>query len=208
MSERQMLHPIRMLAAILGISISAACADAPRAGLKSDPVARSVAVADLFQTRLQSRLSEALANGGPVAAVGVCAEAAPAIAAEVSAETGTIVRRVSLHPRNPGAATSDALMSRLESLEKEPVDAAGQPSLAHWTEGEGRDSTHNTLRAVIMRDQPCGACHGTAIADDVAAAITERYPQDRATGIVAGELRGAILISWLQHEGAASGESR
>ncbi|WP_397581087.1 DUF3365 domain-containing protein [Sphingorhabdus sp.] len=156
-------------------------------------IERSTVAADLFQSRLQTALKSALQNGGPTAAVNVCAEVAPAIAAEVSAETGVELRRISLRPRNPGANTQGELRQRLTSLGEAPVDAAGKPSMINWVEGKGTDATHNSMRAIIMKDEPCAMCHGTAVAADVRAAIAELYPDDAATGYRAGEMRGAIL---------------
>ncbi|MFN7177274.1 MAG: DUF3365 domain-containing protein, partial [Thermaurantiacus sp.] len=53
------------------------------------------------------------------------------------------------------------------------------------------------MRAIPTAPQ-CLACHGPeeAIAPAVRAAIAERYPDDRATGFRAGELRGAFSIGW------------
>ncbi len=164
---------------------------------KQEPVAedieRSTVAADLFQSRLQTALKTALQNGGPTAAVKVCAEAAPAIAADVSAETGVELRRISLRPRNPGAETQGDLRQRLTALGEAPMDVAGKPSIINWVEGKGADTTHNSMRAIIMKDEPCAMCHGKAVAADVRAAIAERYPNDTATGYQAGEMRGAIL---------------
>ena len=46
----------------------------------------------------------------------------------------------------------------------------------------------------IPMDAPCLVCHGApeAIPDAVRSVLTERYPDDAATGYQAGELRGAI----------------
>jgi hypothetical protein len=51
------------------------------------------------------------------------------------------------------------------------------------------------MKAIVMQPQ-CLACHGQDLAEPVSAAIEERYPEDQATGFVAGELRGAFLIEW------------
>ncbi|MBK6511624.1 MAG: DUF3365 domain-containing protein [Haliea sp.] len=40
----------------------------------------------------------------------------------------------------------------------------------------------------------CTGCHGTQIAAPLANALKERYPADRATGFVAGDLRGAFSV--------------
>jgi hypothetical protein len=69
-------------------------------------------------------------------------------------------------------------------------------------------ATLTTLRSVTMRDQRCAACHGTEIADDVRAAIPKRYPQAQATGFGAGDLRGAILVSWWKYDSDQFGEEK
>lgn len=174
----------------------------------ADLAAQSDAAADQFQSRLQSELRQALKVGGPVGAVGLCAEAAPAIAADVSEQSGFDVRRVSLRPRNPGAISDGGLRTRLQSLAESPLDPAGRPATVRWTEGDGATATHFSMRAVVMQDQPCSACHGSTIAPAVRAAIAERYPDDSATGFRAGELRGAILTSWPRRGQNADGTLR
>jgi hypothetical protein len=42
----------------------------------------------------------------------------------------------------------------------------------------------------------CLTCHGETLAPGVAAAVESRYPQDRAVGFAAGDLRGAFHVSW------------
>jgi hypothetical protein len=37
-------------------------------------------------------------------------------------------------------------------------------------------------------------CHGSDVPEAVAEAIAKRYPQDRATGYSAGDLRGAFVV--------------
>jgi hypothetical protein len=161
-------------------------------------VQRSIAIADQFQSRLQSELKQALQAGGPTVAVAVCSQAAPAIAEQISSETGAEVRRISLRPRNPAAQTTGELRDRLSPLAAQPLDAEGRPALTSWVEGHGNGATHYTLRAVVMKDEPCAACHGVAVAQDVRDAIAVHYPHDQATGFVAGDLRGAILIALQQ----------
>ena len=60
-----------------------------------------------FAHQLKTELSTAMSEAGPVAAIEVCQERAPAIAKALSATTGFTLSRVSLKPRNPimGPAT-------------------------------------------------------------------------------------------------------
>ena len=72
---------IRSLAVLVIVTsplVLTACAKQEPA---AEDIERSTIAADLFQSRLQTALKTALQNGGPTAAVKVCAEAAPAIAA-------------------------------------------------------------------------------------------------------------------------------
>lgn len=178
---------------VLGLALGlSSCATVPAA---APDMARAAAIADQFQQRLSLQLVTALREGGPVAGIEVCAREAPAIAATLSAETGVEVRRISFAPRNPAAVVPEHLTAPLRDLQARPLDDEGRPRMIGWIEGRGDAARQVTLRSVVMQDQPCGTCHGQDIAPDVQAALTRLYPQDRATGFSAGQLRGAILVS-------------
>jgi excinuclease UvrABC helicase subunit UvrB len=51
------------------------------------------------------------------------------------------------------------------------------------------------MKAIPTAEKPCLACHGKTLAPQVAARLKELYPDDRATGYAAGEIRGAITLS-------------
>jgi hypothetical protein len=157
-----------------------------------DVAARSTALADRFQSDLQSQLKAAMAATGAAGAIDVCQQVAPAIAASLSEESGAHVRRLALRERNPAARAEGEMQAALEALAAAPRTAEGTPAVRTWT---SNGVTH-WVRAVPMQAQPCGACHGSNIAPDVAARLQKRYPQDRATGFAPGDLRGAIAISW------------
>lgn len=161
-----------------------------------DVSAKSAALADRFQADLQGQLQAAIKAGGPVAAIGVCQQAAPAIAVSLSQESGAEVRRIALKERNPGAAPDGELRERLEQLAAAPLSADGKPAVMQWSSGSGSDARTHYMRAIPMKEQPCAACHGTAIAPDVQAKLAELYPADKATGFKPGDMRGAILVSW------------
>ena len=46
-----------------------------------------------------------------------------------------------------------------------------------------------------MAGEPCALCHGSAVKDDVKAAVAKLYPKDQATGFEPGELRGAFTVT-------------
>ena len=157
--------------------------------------ALSAPVAQAFTAALQAELAAALAEGGPVQAVGVCHEAAPRIAAEQSAASGAEVRRVSDRNRNPDGRVGDDLAPYYAELAAQPL-VDGQPATRIWASGSGDDERVHYLSAIPMREQPCGTCHGSDIDPELQARIAELYPDDLPTGFVAGELRGALLVSW------------
>jgi hypothetical protein len=46
----------------------------------------------------------------------------------------------------------------------------------------------------------CLTCHGEAISPEVAAKLSELYPDDRATGFREGDLRGAFVVTRVLEE--------
>ena len=174
--------------AILALS---ACGTGADNALEVDVSAKSDALANQFQTQLQGELMAALQAGGPIKALSVCHEAAPAIAADLSNQSGAQVRRISLKPRNPGAAVEGEMLEKLTALDAAPMKD-GKPATMQWS---SNGKTH-WIRAIPMQEKPCAACHGTNIAPEVKAKIAELYPDDAAVGFKPGDMRGAIAISW------------
>jgi len=166
------------------------------AAVPADMSSRSAELADRFQADLQGQLQAALKAGGPVGAIDVCQQAAPAIAQRLSQESGAQVRRIALKERNPAALADGKFAERLTKLAEAPLTADGKPAAIQWSSGSGKDAKVHYLRAIPMKEQPCAACHGTSIEPEVKAKLAKAYPADKATGFKPGELRGAIVISW------------
>jgi hypothetical protein len=206
--ESEMRAPTVAIALLLG---ACAAATKPPAGVgpasMSVPVrvatgaqaarAEAASVAAGFQKELGAALQAAMATGGPVAAIEVCGEAAPAIAAWASHDSGWAIRRVGTRVRNPASGRPDpweaaqladferrlAAGERPEAVESFAiVDAGGVP-------------TERYMKAIVTAP-PCLACHGDPAAQsaDLRAKLVEHYPDDRATGYRAGELRGAFTL--------------
>ncbi|QTH24832.1 DUF3365 domain-containing protein (plasmid) [Rhizorhabdus wittichii] len=162
-----------------------------RATMAAEAQARSEILADRFQKELLGALTTAMAAEGPQGAVGVCSSIAPALAAQLSEESGASVRRTALRTRNP-AAQADATERRvMASWVAAPLDDNGRPK--RWTAREGGE--YRYMRAIPTMPM-CLACHGENIAPEVTAAIRAHYPEDQATGFAPGQLRGAFSIRW------------
>ena len=143
---------------------------------------------------LMAALGQALKEGGPAKAIGVCRDKAPALAAEISEEEGLAVRRTSLRVRNPANAPDAWEREVLDGFQKRLLNGEGGSTLefSEITAVEGQP-TVRYMKAILVAE-PCLGCHGETLEADVAAAIARAYPQDRATGFKAGELRGAFSV--------------
>lgn len=173
----------------LALSLSLCAEPAPvRPGAASPALADSVgkcqASVKLLQERLQARLAEALSAGGPAAAVLVCRDEAPAIAARISREQGVAVGRTSDRLRNPANAPPAWAAAAVRAARGQRVAAVGE---AVFDLGD-----RVGLLRPIAAGAPCLACHGPAasMAPEVRTALSKAYPSDQANGYSAGELRG------------------
>jgi hypothetical protein len=137
---------------------------------------------DALASRLMAELTAALAKG-PKAAIEVCSARAPAIAAEVGAERAVRVGRTSSRLRNTGNQAPAWAAGHVASTAVDPAFFVGP------------DRQLGALFPIRLLPQ-CVQCHGSQeqLAPDVRNALSERYPQDRATGFAAGDLRGWFWV--------------
>lgn len=182
-------------AAALSLSVMAGAATAAQAADRvTERVAESRAVAAGFMATLKGELMRAMEQGGPAAAIEVCSQVAPAIAAEASERTGWQVGRTSLRVRNPENAPDAWERDTLRSFERRK--AAGEPlgELEAYGVVEGAEGARFRWMKAIPTGEPCLACHGSDLAPQVRAALAEAYPADAATGFALGDIRGAFTI--------------
>lgn len=141
------------------------------------------AAADELGRTLRTRLSAAMAEGGPARAAEVCSSEAGTLTAEIAARHGATVGRGSLRMR--GSTPPPAwVQAWLQAQGERP--AAGVTGFARVEHGHAR-----VLRPITV-EGPCLTCHGASPAPEVAVLLAERYPGDRATGYAEGDLRGAL----------------
>lgn len=149
-------------------------------------MARAKAAAARFGGELRGELVAAMNEGGPVSAIGVCSERAPAIAERVESDTGVKVGRSSLRLRSARDSAPTWVRAWLDAQGER--SAAGVAGIARVEDGRAR-----VLRPLVV-EAVCLKCHGASgsLAPEVRAALTARYPDDRATGYREGDLRGAL----------------
>lgn len=166
-----------------------AIAGAACAGDEDPRLAQSRNIAVEFGDTLRAALQSAVADGGPVHAVGVCSEVAPGIASELSRRYGAAVSRTSLRLRN-----SANLPSAWQEGVLRDFDEDGNAATAEFFERR-EDGRFRYMRA-IPTGGLCLACHGDSIAAEIEAVLERDYPHDRARGYSAGDIRGAFVVEW------------
>ncbi len=153
-------------------------------------------IAKELATRLQGELKAAIKEGGPVQAIGVCKDRAPAIAADLSAETGWTVGRRSLKVRNPELDTPDDWEHQvLTDFERRKAAGEDAGTLAHAETVEADSGRAFRFMKAIPTQQACLTCHGTEIDQEVTAALDRHYPDDQGRGFKLGDIRGAVSLS-------------
>lgn len=147
-----------------------------------------------FNARLRAKLHLAMAEEGPLGAIGICASHAPGIAERLQ-EQHITVKRTSERLRNSENAP-DAWEQRILSFfEDERAAGADTASLEHYAQFIDEEGTLFRYARAIPTGQECLMCHGDNLAPDIAAELAKRYPDDRATGFKVGDIRGLVSIS-------------
>ena len=153
-----------------------------------------------FQNDLRANLMKAMAEGGPVGAISVCREVAPAIA-DSNSVYGWSIRRVSEKYRNPDDRPTVEEKAVLAGFAPE---ASTPPEyVENWNTTDS--VTEYRFYEPIYTQPLCLKCHGDlqTIAPGVLAAVKKNYPDDRATGYQDGQLRGMFVVEVLYPEGMA-----
>lgn len=161
---------------------------------EADVAAARAAVKDLGE-KLKGELVAALKAGGPGLALGVCRTAAPPIAADVSNAHGFEVGRTALKVRNPENAPGEFERRVLEAFVESIAGGADPATLEHAeVASENGKREFRYMKAIPTAAEPCLACHGANVDPALKTQILKLYPEDKATGFAAGELRGAFTV--------------
>jgi len=184
-----------LIAVLLASSVQVVPAIAADTGTDAHVAEANTIIKD-FMTNLKGELKSALKAEGPVGAIGVCQEAAPAVTRDVAAKHGWDVGRTALKLRNPDNAPDDWEREVLEAFVAQR-EAGADPKKLSVTRVVNRDgeATFRYMKAIPLAQKPCATCHGTNVDPDLRAEILERYPEDKAVGFKPGEIRGAFTLS-------------
>lgn len=197
-------RPVALAGIALAAMLSLGGCESPKPAVATAPaqppdlswVPEARQVAQSVPPRLLAVLQEEIARGGPEGAVQVCRDKAPALAREASEKSGWAIRRVSLRNRNPRAVPDAWERAALDDFDRRAAvkEPSGSLERADVVVENGQPM-RRYIRALPTIDL-CLQCHGTAerVSPAVKARLQNLYPDDRAVGYQAGEIRGAITL--------------
>ena len=170
-----------------------ACGEAEPSGkaeatLRAEMLEKGSALIDQSIQTLTGELQAALQAGGPALALKHCQTRAVPLTDSLG-QTGQIqLKRSSLQVRNPANAPDADEKTRLETYAEQLAKGEKlKPILEKDAQGRW------LLTKPILMAEPCLKCHGQvgkSLSEAQQALILQHYPQDKATGYEAGQLRG------------------
>ena len=132
---------------------------------------RSRELAQQLATELKAELQRSLASGGPVAAIAVCRNRAPEIAAGLSEGSGALVSRTALKVRNPANAPDELQRAVLEQFAGDLASGRYEMPLEAAVEINRAGRIERRYMRAIPMEEVCLTCHGKALAPAITAAI-------------------------------------
>ena len=172
---------------------------APPSTIDASLVQSTRGIAGELLGQLGQKLKAAMSTDGPVAAVSVCKESAPAIARQLSIANDAKVTRVGTRVRNQNMGVPNAWQKEaLTQFEARLSQGEKAADIEFWQVADNGHGKSELRYAKAIAIQPqCLSCHGSA--QDIAAQLSEKlrieYPNDQATGYSVGQLRGAVVVT-------------
>ena len=147
-------------------------------------------ISTMLLQKLGGELKSQMQTSGPLGALRFCSQHALTLTDEIAKKSDTSIRRVSLNHRNPINKPTPSETALLQEWETFLKNSSPLPAnhLVHRPEGK-------TLyyKPLLINNEACLKCHGN-VSPELAGAIAEMYPEDKATGYKMGDLRGMIAI--------------
>jgi hypothetical protein len=141
----------------------------------------------------QKDFKKAIKKDGPAGAVDFCSQKASEITENYNKNLKNItIKRVTLKPRNPKDQANESETAVLTSLEALQENNVVLPKILI----QKVDKKHIRVYKPILVKAKCLICHGTEdkLNPKAKEAIKAKYPNDKATGYKAGDLRGAFVV--------------
>jgi len=153
--------------------------------------------------KVRGLLLQEIDRGGFVNAARVCSELAQEITQQFNKRTGYYARHVSLRYRNPKNIPDDYERRKLEEFDF----LTREKRLGNEYKEVVKEGDQEYLRYMrpLVAIPLCLVCHGPKenIPSEIKTILAEKYPGDRATGFLVGDVRGAISVKIaLPHRGS------
>ncbi len=190
----KVLGPWLLVAGLIGLLVGCSDPGAPVSITSEEAQAKARTAIAAYRSALQSRLREAMAEGGPAGAIGVCKDAAPEIGKATSQAHRLAIGRTALRLRNPANAPDYWEREAMLAFQKDMAQGAEPGTLVQTLEVSKEGATALRYITPIPTGGLCLACHGSEIAPEVRDALARDYPEDQATGFQQGEMRGAFTL--------------
>jgi len=142
-----------------------------------------VTAVNALASEMMGELTAALDSGDAGAAIAVCQEKAPGVAARINETYGVKIGRTSHKLRNAANVAPEWADPYVADLAEDPTYLAGP------------NGELGALLPIKLRAE-CQMCHGPVegIDEGIMAAISEVYPEDQALGFFEGDLRGWFWV--------------
>lgn len=145
-------------------------------------------------SELKTTLQASMKTKGPIDSISLCNIKAPDITNKVSTEKNITIGRTSLKYRNKDNKPDAWEMRVLQNFEKRKAEGETITSLEFYEIVEQDNKKVFRYMKAIPTNDVCVVCHGENIAPPLAAKINNLYPQDKATGLIKGDIRGAFTV--------------
>lgn len=187
---------LKMTLVLMALTVPACATEISNEAVTSKYLDESRSTAMEFRKKLMGVQKAQLENVGAENAIPVCKVIAPAMAAEYSND-GREFKRVSLKARNLVQGAPDAWEKEvLELFDKAQREGNPVDNMETSTVSKDADGRWFRYMKAIPTQAQCLQCHGKPadISAGMKALLAKEYPEDKAIGYSAGEIRGAISI--------------
>jgi hypothetical protein len=154
--------------------------------------------AQSLSDQIRDRLDSRMKDGGPAAALKVCAYQSQGVSKDLEQTQGVSLKRATLKPRNAANGADPWEKAVLEKYAASAQKGYGMEEVFELVPGKGGGRGTWRYARPILVQKGCLVCHGSPseIPADVAEGIRDRYPGDAAAGYRLGDLRGIVSVSF------------
>lgn len=148
-----------------------------------------------LSSELKHTLQKQMKNGGHVNAIAFCNSEAGELTRQLSTQAGWKIARTSLKARNANNKPDAWEKQVLQSFEQRKSKGEQIQQLDYSEIIETNNQSVFRYMKAIPTNEPCLSCHGDNLSTEVAEKLKQLYPNDKATGFKAGDIRGAFTIT-------------